>query len=98
MKLQIKRLISQFFFLISVNLGINFNESISGKTGFCYPLFYCNSCPTATSACPIRGIEVGLEKFQGGSDSIWWQFILYPIFIVGIVGILSGRAICSQKR
>ncbi len=85
MKLQIKRLVSQLFFLISANLG-----AIGLKTGFCYPFFYCNSCPAATSACPIRSIEAGVYKAE------WkWKLILYPFAIIGAVGIISGRAVCG---
>ena len=85
MKLQIKRLVSQLFFLISANLG-----AIGFKTGFCYPFFYCNACPAATSACPIRSIEVGVSKAE------WkWKLILYPFLIIGSIGIISGRAVCG---
>lgn len=86
MKLQIKRLLSQFFFLITANLG-----AVGFKTGFCFPFFYCNACPAATSACPLRAIEVGV--FRGDVN---WRFILYPIFIIGFIGVFSGRAVCGM--
>ena len=85
MKFQIKRWIAQLFFLISANLG-----ALGLKTGFCYPFFYCNACPAATSACPIRAIEVGVSKAE------WkWKLIIYPIIIIGTVGVLTGRAVCG---
>ena len=85
MKLLIKRLIAQIIFLISTNLG-----AFGLKTGFCYPFFYCHACPAATSACPLRAIEIGVYRAH-------WKlnFILYPIVIIGTVGVLSGRAVCG---
>jgi len=85
MKLKLKRLISQFFFLISANLG-----AFGLKTGFCYPFFYCHACPVSTSACPLRAIEVGV--FQ---KDFKWKLILFPILILGTVGVLFGRAVCA---
>ena len=85
MKFQLKRLIAQLIFLISANLG-----AFGLKTGFCYPFFYCHACPTSTSACPLRAIEVGVfgGKFK-------WNLIFYPFLILGTVGILTGRAVCG---
>lgn len=85
MKLQIKRWIAQIVFAISANLG-----AFGLKTGFCYPFFYCNSCPAATSACPIRALEIGVSKGNWN-----WKFILYPLVIIGSVGIIFGRAVCG---
>ena len=85
MKLQIKRGIAQLVFLISANLG-----AFGFKTGFCYPFFYCHSCPAATSACPIRAIEIGVSKADWN-----WKFIFYPILIIGAVGVVFGRAVCG---
>jgi len=91
MKLGIKRLISQIFFLIYANLGVKIGNVFPGlKTGFCYPFFYCHACPANTSACPIRAIEIGV--FKGNWN---WKFILYPLLIIGFVGVLSGRAVCG---
>lgn len=85
MKLQIKRLISHISFLFAANLG-----ALGFKTGFCYPFFYCHACPAATSACPIRAIEVSV------SEGDWkWKFFFYPILIIGSVGIVFGRAVCG---
>ncbi len=85
MKFQIKRYIAQLLFLISANLG-----AFGLKTGFCYPFFYCHACPAATSACPLRSIEVGV--FEG---SFKWKLITYPLLILGTVGVLTGRAVCG---
>jgi len=85
MKLQVKRLISQFFFFFIANL-----KPFGVKTGFCFPFFYCNSCPTATSACPLRALEVGV--FQ---QNYKWKIFVYPLLILGAVGAISGRAICG---
>ncbi len=85
MKFQIKRLIAQISIFISANLG-----SVGLKTGFCYPFFYCNSCPAATSACPLRALEVGV--FQ---NSFKWKLLLFPLLILGFFGVISGRAICG---
>ena len=94
MKIRIKRYISQFFFLIFANLGFRINNLFDSKTGFCYPFFYCHSCPTASSACPIRAIEEGL--FKGWSeDKINLKLIFYPVVIIGTLGVLTGRAVCG---
>ena len=85
MKLQFKRWISQFSFLFVTNLG-----ALGVKTGFCYPFFYCHSCPASTSACPLRAVEIGV--FHGNNN---WRFIFYPMFIIGFVGVLTGRAVCG---
>lgn len=85
MRIRIKRLISQVALLFSSNLG-----AFGLKTGFCYPFFYCNACPTATSACPIRAIEVGLFKAD-----FKLRLLLYPILTIGTIGILTGRAVCG---
>ena len=85
MKLQIKRTLAQIGIFISANLG-----PLGLKTGFCYPFFYCNSCPAATSACPLRALEVGV--FQ---NSFKWKLILFPLLIIGSLGIITGRAICG---
>ena len=85
MKLQLKRWIAQLVFLVSANLG-----AFKFKTGFCYPFFYCHACPTAASACPIRAIEIGVSKGDWN-----WRFLLYPILIIGSVGVVFGRAVCG---
>ena len=85
MKTQLKRLLSQILIFLSANLG-----PIGLKTGFCYPFFYCNSCPAATSACPLRALEVSV--FQ---NSFKWKLLVFPLLIIGFFGILTGRAICG---
>lgn len=85
MKFQLKRLISQISIFFSANLG-----PLGFRTGFCYPFFYCNSCPAATSACPLRSIEQGV--YQG---SFYWKLLLFPILILGFFGVTSGRGVCG---
>ena len=85
MKLQVKRLISQFFFLLTANLGF-----LNVKTGFCYPFFYCHACPTADAACPLRSLEISV--FKGNFN---WKLFFYPLVILGVVGVVSGRAVCG---
>ncbi|MEM0492840.1 MAG: 4Fe-4S binding protein [Candidatus Thermoplasmatota archaeon] len=82
---QFKRLISQIIFLVSSNLG-----ALGLKTGFCYPFFYCQACPSATSACPIRVIEQGVYK-----HSVSLKLLLYPLTIIGFVATVTGRAVCG---
>ena len=69
MKLQIKRLISQIILFFSANLGILDYPGL--KTGFCYPFFYCQACPAATSACPLRSLEQSVDK-----QSFEWRLFL----------------------
>ncbi len=85
MKIQFKRTLAQILIFLSANL-----RPLGVKTGFCYPIFYCNSCPTATSACPLRAMEVGVYQ-----NSFRWKLVLFPIFIIGFFGVLTGRAICG---
>ncbi|MEF8847691.1 MAG: 4Fe-4S binding protein [Candidatus Thermoplasmatota archaeon] len=85
MKTQFKRLLAQIFIFFSANLG-----PLGVKTGFCYPFFYCNSCPAATSACPLRALEVSIFK-----GSLKWKLLVFPLMIIGFFGVLTGRAICG---
>ncbi len=80
-----KRILSQFSFLIGANLG-----AFGLETGLCYPFFYCNACPAADAACPIRAIEISL--FKGNFDL---KLLLYPFLILGFVGVLFGRGVCA---
>ncbi len=82
---QIKRLITQISVFISVNLGV-----FGFKTGFCFPFFYCHSCPSASGACPLRAIEKGVYD-----NSFKWKLLFFPLLIIGFVGTLSGRAVCG---
>ncbi len=84
-KLQLKRLIFQILIFFSANLG-----ALGFKTGFCFPFFYCQACPAATSACPLRAFEQSVDK---GSFS--WRLFFYPFFMLGFFGITTGRAICG---
>jgi polyferredoxin len=90
MKLQIKRLISQIFFFFSANLGFKIGSWFNGKTGFCYPFFYCHGCPTAVAGCPLGVIEHGIYD-----RSFAWKLVLYPLLFIGLVGVLAGRAVCG---
>jgi polyferredoxin len=90
MKLQLKRLISQIFFLISANLG-----AFGTKTGFCVPFFYCNACPAASSACPLRSMELSVYRVFNEPNNFSLKLFLYPIIILGGVGVLTGRAVCG---
>jgi ferredoxin-type protein NapH len=85
MKFQIKRLLIQISIFFSANFG-----AFGLKTGFCFPFFYCNACPYATSACPIGAIEKSLYD-----HSFAWKLFVYPLLILGIVGISTGRAVCG---
>ncbi|HEC81335.1 MAG TPA: 4Fe-4S binding protein [Thermoplasmatales archaeon] len=85
MHLQIKRLLSQTFFLISANLGV-----FKIKTGFCYPFFYCHGCPAASAGCPLGTIEHAVYK---GKISL--NLLLYPLLFFGAIGVVFGRAICG---
>jgi polyferredoxin len=85
MKFQIKRLISQISFLFAANLG-----SLGIKSGLCYPFFYCQACPAADAACPLRALEIGV--FRGDINV---RLLLYPLLIIGAVGVISGRSVCA---
>ena len=88
MKLQRKRLLSQIILFFSANLGYPGYPGL--KTGFCYPFFYCQACPAATSACPLRSLEQSVDK-----GSFAWRLFLFPLLIIGFLGILTGRAVCA---
>jgi len=85
MKLQLKRLISQIFFLLAANINV-----IGIKTGVCFPFFYCHACPTASAACPLRALEISVYK-----GNFAWRLLLFPLLILSFVGILSGRFVCA---
>jgi len=85
MKFQLKRLYFQIILFFTANLG-----AVGLKTGFCYPFFYCQACPAATSACPIRALENSVYR-----QSFEWRFLVYPLLIIGFFGISTGRAICG---
>jgi len=90
MKFQIKRLISQLIFFLFSNLG-----AFGLKTGFCVPFFYCNACPAASGACHLRPLELSVYKVFREPGNFSWKLLLYPIVILGTVGILTGRAVCG---
>lgn len=90
MKLQLKRLISQIIFLFSANLG-----AFGIKTGFCFPFFYCHACPAASAACPLRALEISVYRVFREPANFNLKFLLYPLFILFTVGILTGRAVCG---
>ncbi len=85
MKIRIKRLISQLLFLLSANLG-----ALKVKTGFCYPFFYCHSCPYADAGCPLGTVEHGVYR-----GNIQWKFIFYPLLLIASIGMIFGRAVCG---
>ena len=90
MKLQIKRWLSQLFFLFTANLGF-----LGIKTGFCFPFFYCHACPTASAACPLRSLEISIFKISERLENFQLSLFLYPMLILGAVGIPTGRAVCG---
>lgn len=90
MKLQLKRLISQIIFLFSANLG-----AFGIKTGFCFPFFYCNACPVSSAACPLRALEISVYRVFKEPANFNLKFLLYPLFILFTVGVLTGRAVCG---
>jgi ferredoxin-type protein NapH len=85
MPVQRKRLLSQISLFVAANLG-----AVGIKTGFCYPFLYCQACPAADAACPLRALEQGV--FRG---SITWRLLVYPLMILGAIGIATGRAVCG---
>jgi polyferredoxin len=90
MKLQVKRLVSQIIFFFGANLG-----AFGLKTGFCVPFFYCNACPAASSACPLRAMELSVYNVFKNPENFSLKLFLYPIVILGSIGILTGRAVCG---
>jgi len=88
MKLQLKRLISQILLFFSANLGYPNTPGL--KTGFCYPFFYCQACPSSTAACPLRSLENSVSQ-----GNISWRLLLFPLLIIGFLGVLTGRAVCG---
>jgi len=87
-KFQFRRLLSQILIFFSANLG-----AFGLKTGFCYPFFYCNSCPASTSACPLKAIDNSVYHVK--DNGISWKLLFYPILILGFFGILTGRSVCG---
>ena len=43
-----------------------------------------------SAACPLRSLEQSVDQ-----GSFTWRLFVYPLLIIGFLGILTGRAVCS---
>ena len=55
----------------------------------CLPVLNCHSCPAATGACPIGGLQAAL-----GAKPFNW-ITLHVVGLLGLVGAIAGRFACG---
>jgi len=55
----------------------------------CVPVLNCHSCPAATGACPIGGLQAAL-----GDKPFNW-ITLHVVGLLGVVGAIGGRFACG---
>ncbi len=55
----------------------------------CVPVLNCHSCPAATGACPIGGLQAAL-----GDKPFNW-ITLHVVGLLGLFGIVAGRFACG---
>lgn len=55
----------------------------------CLPVLNCHSCPAATGACPIGGLQAAL-----GARPFNW-ITLHVVGLLGVVGVIGGRFACG---
>ncbi|MGD2174045.1 MAG: 4Fe-4S binding protein [Candidatus Brocadiaceae bacterium] len=63
------------------NLGLFFQQK-----GVCVPILHCHSCPLASFACPIGVL---------GHYASYLIFPFLAVGIIGVIGVLLGRALCG---
>lgn len=63
--------------------------------GLCVPGLNCYSCPSAVGACPIGAIQTFMASLRFKISLAEYQFGLYVIGFLGIVGSLVGRMPCG---
>lgn len=89
-RIRLSRRIAQLSALVLLNLqflNIWFtNWQLAGMRGICSPVFYCHSCPWATTACPL-GVLVNFGHLQ--------MVPFITLGILGLVGTFGGRIICG---
>ncbi|HUT33583.1 MAG TPA: 4Fe-4S binding protein [Planctomycetota bacterium] len=55
----------------------------------CVPVLNCHSCPAATGACPIGGLQAAI-----GAKPFNW-ITLHVVGLLGVIGAVSGRFACG---
>jgi len=63
--------------------------------GICVPILNCYSCPLAVGACPIGSLQNFFASLRNSFAVGQYQFGLYVIGLLGIVGSLIGRIPCG---
>ncbi len=63
--------------------------------GICVPVLNCYSCPAAIGACPIGTIKHAMATMRARAAVGEYQFGLYAIGSIGVVGSLVGRFACG---
>jgi polyferredoxin len=63
--------------------------------GACVPVLNCYSCPSAVGACPIGSLQTFFAQAKFRVSIAQYQFGLYTLGFIGIVGSLVGRLPCG---
>jgi polyferredoxin len=63
--------------------------------GTCVPVLNCYSCPSAIGACPIGSLQTFFAQTKFRISIAQYQFGLYTLGLLGIVGSLVGRLPCG---
>jgi polyferredoxin len=63
--------------------------------GACVPVLNCYSCPSAVGACPIGSLQTFFAQAKFRISIAQYQFGLYTLGLIGIVGSLVGRLPCG---
>ncbi len=94
-----KRRLFQIFSTLGFNIYLPAffkGEIFQGNTkGACVPILNCYSCPSAIGACPIGSIQNSLASLKFNLSIASYQFGLYIIGVLGVVGSLVGRMPCG---
>ena len=61
----------------------------------CVPGLNCYSCPAATGACPLGAIQTFMATLRPNLEAARFQFGLYVIGFLGVIGSLVGRMPCG---
>ena len=63
--------------------------------GICVPFLNCYSCPAAVASCPIGALQHLLSRIRPSLKVGIYQFGLFVIGGIGLIGILVGRMVCG---
>ena len=94
----LRRLV-QFLFTLLLNAHWGFLKTGGIYQGplksVCSPGLNCYACPAALTACPIGALQHFMASVRAGISFGQYQFGLYVIGFLGLIGSLVGRLPCG---